>query len=63
MHDQYSDGVCVERSKTVPHQHQDGTLVGWMVDQQRADQNTLYTIRQIQLTKSEIYESIREIKF
>lgn len=38
MDGEYSDGVGVDRPETVLHQHQHGTLVGRMVNQQGADQ-------------------------
>ena len=47
-----SDGVCVDRGETVVHQHQHGTLVGRMVNQQGAD-NTDQRLREIHFRKSE----------
>ena len=38
--DQYPDGVCVDRAETVVHQHQHGTLVGRMVDEEGAESMT-----------------------
>ena len=38
--DQYPDGVCVDRAETVVHQHQHGTLVGRMVNEEGAENMT-----------------------
>ena len=52
MDGEYSDGVCGDRPETVLHQHQHGTLVGRMVNQQGAD-NKHQRLGEIHFRKSE----------